>query len=230
MTTTAPAAATQPQPAAGSHSGEHNMTPPPKLRRRPLLWAIGIALMALGGLLAAYIATAVSDTESVIALRNDVDRGTVITADDLAVVQVSVDPTLDPVAGAQREAVIGQRAARDLNAGSLLTSDSYAEEVIPAEGETLVGVALKPGQLPATGVRAGESVRVINTPREQDNVPKTDLLSLSATVVDVTTDANSGMVVVDVVIPTEDSAQLASMVATGRVGLVVDPAAEAGGN
>lgn len=198
------------------------MAPPPKLRRRPLLWALGIALIALGALGAGYVATAVSNTESVLALRGDVDRGQLISAENLIVAQVSVDPALDPVAADAQESVIGQRATRDLNAGSLLTTDSYADQVIPAAGESLVGVALTPAQLPAGGVRPGETVRIINTPREQDDLPKTAPTTITATVVSLRENGDLGTLVVDVTVPTDVATDLASLVATGRVALVVD--------
>lgn len=198
------------------------MAPPPKLRRRPLLWALGIALIALGALGAAYVATAVSDTTSVIALRSDVDRGQVISAEDLVIAQVSVDPALAPVSAGDEETVIGQRATRDLNAGSLLTGDSYSTQVIPGAGESLVGVALTPAQMPADGLRPGESVRIVNTPREQDELPKTPPATIAATVVDVVELGDLSTIIVNVTVPTEVAVDLASLVATTRVALVVD--------
>lgn len=198
------------------------MAPPPKLQRRPLLWALGIALIALGGLGAGYVATAVSNTQSVLALRADVDRGEVIEPEDLIAAQVSVDPALDPVDADAQETVAGQRATRDLNAGSLLTTDAYADQVIPAAEESLVGVSLTPGQLPAGGVRPGETVRIINTPREQDDLPKKDPTTITATVVSLRADTELGTLVVDVTVPTDVAADLVSLVATGRIALVVD--------
>lgn len=200
------------------------MTPPPKLRRRPLLWALGVALITLGGLGAGYVATAVSNTQSVLALRADVDRGELIEAADLIVSQVSVDPALDPVAASTQDEVVGQRATRDLNAGSLLTAQSYANEVIPAAGESLVGVALTSAQLPSSGVRSGETVRIINTPREQDDLSKSAPTAITATVVSVRENGELGTLIVDVTVPTAASIDLASIIATGRVALVVDGA------
>lgn len=198
------------------------MAPPPKLRRRPLLWALGIALIALGALGAAYVATAVSNTESVLALRADVDRGQLIDVEDLIVAQVSADPALDPVAADAQDIVIGQRATRDLNAGSLLTTDSYSDQVIPAAGDSLVGVALTSAQLPAGGVRPGETVRIINTPAAQDELPKTAPTTITATVVSLRENGDLGTLVVDVTVPTDVATDLASLVATGRIALVVD--------
>lgn len=199
------------------------MAPPPKLRRRPMLWAVGIALIALGGLLAAWITTTVSDSESVLALRADVDRGSVIEAEDLMTVQISGDPSLKLVPAAQQADVVGQRAGRDLTAGALLPRAAITGEVIPADGDSLVGVALTRTQLPAMPLHAGDVVRVINTPRAQDDLDKgAEAFSIEATVVGVRNLADTGQVVVDVTVPTSDASQLATLVATGRVALVVD--------
>lgn len=198
------------------------ITPPPKLRRRPALVALGVALVALGGLAAAFLVTSVTDTESVLALRVDVDRGTVIEAGDLVVAQVGADPALNPVAADERDEIVGQRAARDLSAGSLLADGSVTEEVIPAEGESLVGVALTPAQLPGTDLRSGDVVRIVNTPRAQEEVDDQQPLSIGATVVATRNVADLGQIVVDVTVPTGDAAQLAALVGTGRIVLVVD--------
>lgn len=198
------------------------IAPPPKLRRRPLLWAIGIALIALGGLGAAYVTTTVGDTSSVLALRADVNRGETIEASDLVAAQIPNDPALEPVPEADRERVVGQKAARDLNIGSLLTSDAFAGQIIPGPGETLVGVALTPAQMPATGIRPGDRVRIVNTPREQENLPAKRGVELAATVVSLRSVPDQAMSVVDVTVSKANASRLAALVATGRVGLVVD--------
>lgn len=203
--------------------GEAQMAPPPKLRRRPMLWALGIALIALGGLLAAWITTTVSDSESVLALRADVDRGTTIEAEDLVAVQISGDPSLQVVPASQQEDIVGQRASRDLTVGSLLPASAVTDEVIPGDGESLVGVALTRAQLPASPLRAGDVVRVINTPRAQEDLDMdAQAFSIDATVVGMRNLSDTGQVVVDVTVPTSDASQLATLVATGRVTLVVD--------
>jgi len=51
------------------------ITPAPRLRRRPKLIALAVALIALGGALSAYIWTANSDAVSVVAISRSVQRG-----------------------------------------------------------------------------------------------------------------------------------------------------------
>ncbi|MDP3893627.1 SAF domain-containing protein [Nocardioides sp.] len=219
----------QPQAASANAHGqggpaETPIGPPPKQRRRPMLWAIGIALVALGGLGAGWVTLTVSDTQSVLALSADVDRGSVVEAHHLVAVQISTDPALTPVPADQRDAVIGQRAARDLTAGTVLSAGSIAEEVIPGDGQTLVGVALTPAQMPAGQVRVGDQVTIVHTPRPQDDAPDDAPSTVQAEVVDVVVVEETGETVVNVTVPTNEATRLAAVVATGRVALVVDGA------
>lgn len=196
--------------------------PPPRLQRRPVLVALGVALVALGGLGAAYLVTSASDADSVLALRSDVDRGGVIEDSDLVVAHLEADPALAPVPAAQRDDIVGQRAARDLTSGSLLTTDSVTAAMVPAEGESLVGVALAPAQLPGSDLHLGVTVRIVNTPRVQDDLAEGQPQVFDATVVAVHQQPDLGQVVVDVTVPTVEAARLAALAGTGRVALIVD--------
>jgi len=194
----------------------------PKLRRRTGLIALGVALVALGSVGAAYLTTVVGDTSAVVAVGQDVERGSVIEARDLTVARISGDPALQTVPQSQLDSLIGQRAAVDLSAGSLLTPSSTTTEVIPAQGQSLVGVTLTPAQLPGQPLLAGDEVRVVATPREQEDVPATAPTFYSAVVVSVRNLDDLGQVVVDVTVPSANAGALAAQVATGRVALVLD--------
>jgi hypothetical protein len=198
------------------------VAPPPKLRRRPMLIALGVTLIALGGVAAAWLTTVVGNTQPVLVLSADVERGTLIESTDITVARIGVDPAVTPVPESRRDQVVGKHAARDLAAGSLLTPGSVTDQVIPAAGESLVGVTLTHAQLPARPVRPGDVVRVVNTPRAQDDPPTGEPGTLKAVVVGSSVLADTGQVVVDVRVPARDAADLAARVATGRVALVLD--------
>lgn len=194
---------------------------PPKQRRRPALIGLGVALVALGGLGAAWLATTVSDTVAVIALRNDVSRGEVIEADDLTTANINADPNLEPIRASRRDELVGQYARNDLTRGSLLTQESVTESVLPAEGEAMVGVAVTPAQLPSEELRPGDTVRVVDTPTAQDEPPSQAPASIEATVVSSTVDENTGQHTVNVVLPENQAASLAARVATQRIVVVL---------
>lgn len=200
--------------------------PPVKQRRRPMVIAVGIALVVLGGLGAAWVVSALSDTKPVVVLAGDVDRGQVIEEGDLSTVQISAEPGLSVVPADELEDYVGLRAARDLTSGTLLTDSAVTTESVPGEGESLVGVSLTTSQLPSSGLRPGDPVRLINTPGEGDTFQRGQpVVAIDARVVEVREYADLGQVVVDVTVPSDQASDVAALVATRRIALVVDSAA-----
>ncbi|PZF82768.1 SAF domain-containing protein [Jiangella anatolica] len=194
---------------------------PPKQRRRPALIGLGVALVALGGLGAAWLATSMSDTVRVVAVREDVARGEQITEDDLTTANINTDPALDPIPAARQSEIVGQYASVDLPAGTLVTEGSYSSDVRPGEGEAMVGVAVTAAQLPGEALRPGDIVRIVDTPNPQDDPPGSTPDSIEATVVSTTTDEESGQHMVNVIVPEVRAPDLAARVATTRIVVVL---------
>lgn len=192
-----------------------------KTTRRPLLFALMAALVAAGALLTAWAYTTVSDTHEVLAVRETVHRGETINRGDLVTVQVGVDPALTPVSSAELANVVGKRAAVDLSAGSLLTQEAITETVLPAAGDSMVGISLTPAQMPSQPLYQGDQVRIIATPGDQGEVT-TLPESVGAEVVGVRRIPETGETVVDVSLPHEQAGELAARASTGRVALVLD--------
>lgn len=195
---------------------------PPKLRRKPALVAAAVVVITLGALLAAYLTTVVGNTRPVVAVRNDIARGATINQADLVVVQITPDPALRTVPGNDLESLVGKYASVDLPAGGLVTTNAVTDAPLPAAGQALVGVALTPAQLPAKPLLPGQTVRIFNTPRQQDEPPKDQPGFVPATVVGTHAIGDQGQVVVDVTVPQDVAGKLAASIATGRVALVVD--------
>ena len=198
------------------------LVPPPKLRRRPALVAAAVAAVCIGALLAGWAWTATTNTQEVLVARNTIERGSVIEADDLARVQLSADPALRPVVAGQLESVVGQRAALDIAEGVMLTPDSFTAEVVPADGQSVVGVALTPAQAPGLDLLCGDKVRVVVTPAQGEELPAGTPLTNDATVVGVRTSDETGQTVVDLLLPELDAAVVATRIATGNIALVLD--------
>lgn len=199
----------------------------PRLRpvgrhRSPQLIGLGIATIALGGLGAAWLFTTMSGAVPVLAVQATVDRGDVIEASDLATASISLDPSLSPVSADDLELVVGQRAAHDMPAGTIVTRNALSDESVPAAGFSVVPVAVPSTRLPLQDLRPGSAVRVVDTPREGDEPPAGRVNAQSATVLDVVFDEDSGQSVVQVSVPEAVAADLAARAATGRVTLVLD--------
>jgi hypothetical protein len=196
--------------------------PPPKLRRRPALIAGAVAAICLGALLGAWAWTSTTHTQEVLAARHTIARGTVITTEDLQRVRVNADPALAPLPGSTYGEIVGQRAALDIAAGTLLTEESTASEVVPADGMSVVGVAPTPAQAPGVALRNGDKVRVVVTPGEGADAPSGSPPFSEADVVASHFDEATGQLVVDLLVPHAEAPVLAARVATGNVALVLD--------
>lgn len=203
-------------------SAAPSLAPPPKLRRRPALMAGAVAAICLGALLAAWAWTATTNTQEVLVAHHSIERGSVIGADDLTRVRLSADPALKPVPAGEFDQVVGQRAAVDIAAGGMLTPGSFSNTVLPASGDSVVGVALSPAKAPGLDLRYGDHVRVVVTPGQGEDLPAGAPLVNEAEVVGIHASDETGQRVVDLLVPHADAAVLATRVATGDVALVLD--------
>jgi hypothetical protein len=196
--------------------------------------ALGAALIAAGGLGGFLAWQETGERTEVLAVAREVPAGEVVDDADLTVAAVSLDPSLSVLKAADRSKVVGQRAAVALLPGTLLSGGQLTDRPLVKPEEQLVGVGLKPAQLPATRLSAGDVVLVVFTapegapdaerggepgPGTAAQGPET----VKARVVRVgERQQASGDVVVDVAVPVADGPRLAVQAATGRVALVVD--------
>jgi hypothetical protein len=190
-----------------------------KLQRSPWLVAVGVLVLAGGGVFGWFMWSVSSTASEVVAVRVDVDRGRVITAEDLTVVRVTLDPSLQTVPAAGLQALVGQRAASDLSAGTLVAPGQVTSELLPGTGLSVVAVPVASGLVPSVPVRAGDRVRLVQTPGQGGEVTVTPVM-LTAEVVGIT--VGDSTTVVDVLVPSDRAAELAARAATGRVALVLD--------
>lgn len=195
---------------------------PPKLRRRPLWFVAGAALVVVGALLAVWIWSATSENTEVVAIRDTVVRGETIAAEDLVSVRLTTDPALQVVPASQVQDFVGMRAARDMTAGSLLTQEAVTDEVVPANGQSVVGLALTPSLMPGDSLQVGDDVHVVATAGGQgDPTSVTEEFDFPAEVTDILPTTPTGETVVSVAVPEADADMLAKWAASGRVALVL---------
>jgi flagella basal body P-ring formation protein FlgA len=201
---------------------------PTRARRRPALIALGLALVALSVLASVYLASTLGQTYQVLAIKSDVPRGTEITAANITTAELPMGTTLpDPVPAAEYDQVVdqGKIAAVDLKEGQLLTRGSIADELQPAAGQSIVGIALAPNQMPAEDkLQAGDAVRIVETPATGGEPPAEAPFAISATVISKEPSPLGEQTVVDVEVASNNAAALAARAATGRVAIVIDGA------
>lgn len=199
------------------------MVAAPRRRRSAGLVALAVALMAVCGVGAVAVYQSTNDLQAAVGVAVEVPYGSVITEADLVQIQVHQDPAVRAVAWEQRTALVGQRAATDLLPGSVITADAGGGVTIPGAGESLVGVAVAPGNLPATPLGPRDPVLLIATDGPAGASTGEAGAAISGTVVLVGGSDSTGARVVDVVVPSEQAGTLAARAAAGRIAIVLQP-------
>lgn len=195
---------------------------PTRNRRRPALLALGVVLVLVAALASYATLSAMSGTETVVVTNAPIAKGEVIEAGDLGTIELAGGQQTGAISAEQAPSLVGQYAAVDLPAGSLLTGESVQATLPVAPGTSIVGVALTVGQLPATGLRSGDRVRLVSTPAAQGEPPVEPPLTIDATVFAVRADERTGTVIIDLAVPSSRAADVAARAATGRIALVLD--------
>lgn len=200
---------------------------PPKQRRRWGLFAAMVLVVCLGALGNVWLHAATTTAQLVVVARSTIERGAVITAEDLMTVRIEVDPSLHTVPGGDLAGLVGGRAALDVAAGSLLTPESVTQENVPPDGYSLVGVGVAQAMMPGTQLMAGDQIRVVATSDQQGGTSTAATpVTVTATVVGTQTGVDAtglgAETIITVQVPTGDAAQLAAMVSAGNVAVVLD--------
>lgn len=146
----------------------------------------GLFVVAVFALAGAWFYANTNDRVAVIAARNTIERGDVVTVDDLRVVQVDSDDQLNLLGRDESGLIVGRVALTDLAPGTLVTPEQFAASGLIESGEGIVGLALDPGEYPSLSIRPGDLVSVVHVPRASDSATPEELILVEeALVVDV---------------------------------------------
>jgi len=189
------------------------------------LVALAVALIATGGLTAAYAVTLVGATNAYLAVARSVPAGSPIAAADLTVVQINADPALRPVPASRSADVIGKYAAVELYPGALLAEGQVADVPLGGAGTYLVSIGLTQDRIPAQRIRPGVTVLLVVTSPENrigaaeepgGQAPQT----FPATVVDIADATQPGRYFVNVAVDEDDGPYVATLAAANRIVIV----------
>ncbi|GAA2085603.1 hypothetical protein [Actinomadura alba] len=139
----------------GTSTGQRLPVPPRE--RKPALAALAVLLILGGALTSAYLVMASGERVSAIRVAQPVAAGQRIPADALEEVQIG-NTGIEFIGWAERADVSRAFAAVPLVKGALLTNGMVARTDAATDGRVIVGLALKPGQMPADGLSAGDRV------------------------------------------------------------------------
>jgi hypothetical protein len=186
--------------------------------------ALGVTLVGVGILGGAALFNHVNHQVQVLMVTSEVPAGSVLTSSDLGSVAVSAASPVHLVPARQEGQVVGLVASTDLQPGSLLAASDLTTSIPPVTGQVLVPVAMKPSQLPASGLSGGNRVLVVWAPGAQANASSaaTPGRNFYATVEAVqSVPDQDGDEVVDLLVPDPDGIPLAKEAATGNIAFVV---------
>lgn len=196
------------------------ITPLPTRARRPGLIAAAVLLIvgfALGG---ALLVSRAGDSTEVLVVSRAVPAGHVIESGDLSAARLS--GSVRAIAASDLQTVVGSTAAVGLVSGQVLNRDMLSIAPVPAAGQSMVGLALKPGQFPADGLAIGDRVLVVLLPAATDlagsgpgarAITVGDLYGLRA-------DSTGSDTLVTLIVPLDTANRILEQGAAGRVGLV----------
>jgi len=188
---------------------------------------LAVLLVALGGLLAGFAFLASARVADCLAVARPVRAGTLITAADLTTVQINAAPGLAPIPAAQRQKVIGQRAAVTLVAGTLLTRAQLTSEPLVGPDQRQIAIGLKPERVPARALHPGDAVQLVVTPARVAGAANSAAIvttppeTVPAVVVDTRPPATDGSIVVYVAVAEQDAPRLAGLAVDGRIAMVL---------
>lgn len=184
-------------------------------------WLIIVALIAGVGAGCYFLGRhlAPGPGPQVVSVRQGLVAGDPITAGDLTTVHVT---TLPSGALTSLSAAVGHTALQNVPVGAVVTSADIGAvaQAFPKGNQTLVGVSVKPGQEPASGLVTGQYVIAVEQPQSQNNRPvKPVQLTVATEVVAVAT-GSDGTQSVTLSVPDSEATELGVQAAAGNVALI----------
>ncbi|MBE1590230.1 hypothetical protein ACFPOI_04285 [Nonomuraea angiospora] len=211
--------------AAGLSGPASRKLPVPPRERKPALAALAVLLILGGALATTLLVLRSGDRVSAIRVTQQVGAGQKFTAQMLEEVQIAADSGVDYVSWSERGKVENSFATVTILPGTLFTSRmgvKQSSELGP--GKATVGLALKPGQMPA-GVEAGDRVQVIYVP-SRSGQGQTKVLAESALVFSVgdkSRTTNSGQITV--IVDSSASPEIVAFASSGEIAVAELPGA-----
>ncbi len=146
----------------GDGPGRYRLPVAPRGRRPLLTVASGLLVLASVAVFAS-LSTSADHRVPVLAVTSTIHQGQPITAADLGTADVAGSGGFSSIPVSAASGLAGRWAAVTIPAGSLLTPGDVTTSRPLSAGSAVVGLALKDGQLPSTGVDPGDQVMIVQT-------------------------------------------------------------------
>ena len=154
--------------------------------RKPALAALAVVLVVGGALLAALLVVDAGHKTGAIEITQTVGQGQKIPLSAMQEVQVTSGSDLDYVPWNQASQVANTYAATMLPVGTLLTPQMTTSSNSLANGMTVIGLALKDGELP-DGLQVGDHIDIFATSDSTGRCPRpaSNVLTANAVVMSI---------------------------------------------
>lgn len=204
-------------------AGRSGRLPSAPRERKPALFALAILLVALGAGAAGLLVVRADARVQAIEIVQRVNQDAQIPAGAMQEVDITAGSGVSYVPWSQAAQVERFFAATTIPAGTLLTNNMVASSAGRAANEDMVGLSLKPGQLPA-GLQPGEKVEAFAIGAACGKTAG-DTLTTSAQVTGVVGSATASGTseLVTVAVQEADAAVMTCSASNGNVGLALLP-------
>ena len=195
-------------------------------RRSSRLVLVGVVLGVAGALTGLLTYREAGRRIEVIAIARTVPFGQALVVEDLRAATLPTDSGLAAMPWTAVDGVVGRTAGTDLLPGQVLTAAAVANAAPPAAGEALIGVAVKPGQLPGAGLSPRDEVLVVPTTVTPSGTSGgadagAGWEPIRATVLRTGEVDAAGQRTVDLLVRETAAAEVAGLAASGQVALVL---------
>jgi hypothetical protein len=138
---------------------------PPNGRRERRTLVVVASVAVVGASIAAFagLYSSADHKTPAVVLVQAVAQGQAITGADLGQAEVSVSSGVAFIPVSEAPLIAGKRAASAIPSGSLLTLADLTGGPVIGPGDAVVGIALKDGSYPASGISPGDHVMVVQT-------------------------------------------------------------------
>lgn len=131
---------------------------PTSRRRARIAGGAALAAAAIGGNVLLYVS--LDDRTEVVQVVTDIRAGALVTADDLRIVEVDLDPTVPVVPADDLALVVNQHARVHIASGTLLAPVLMQPAPLVGPGSAIVAIELRPTRVP-DGLRERSLVELV---------------------------------------------------------------------
>jgi len=226
------------QPNTTNNTGAHGLgaglgaaaaqrLPVPPRERKPALAALAVILILGGALVSAYLVMASGQRVNAVSIAQPVAAGQLIPASALKQVQIG-NTGIQFINWTERNKIVRSYAAVNLVPGTLLTNGMLAADTDAAKGRVVIGLALKPSQLPAGGLRLGDRVALYAVGTKDTGIKPGMILAADALVqyVSSTADRRVGSAsdtLISVAVTPDQAPTLSQAASAGTVAVALVP-------